>query len=166
MRSALANQPSLADRLIEPDPGVVVAPLAAPGLTGRAADGLDLILEGFLLHHGTARLLDMPHEARVLAGDYCYAHGLVQVAEAGDLRIIHQLADLVALSASLVAMDEPARLPDLWRATVASIAGGGDIDEALERAKDALRTDGDTAPLRALAATLPPTPEMDEVFDA
>lgn len=167
MRAALIAQPSLAERLVHPDPGSVVAPLAAPGLIGEPAHGLDLILEGFLLHHGTPRLLDMPPEARVLAGDYCYAQGLVQVARAGNLGVIRELADLVALSSSLVATGDRDRLADLWRVTAASIAcGDGDLRARLGDAKDALRTDGDVAPLRMLAATIPPTPELDEVFDA
>jgi len=167
VRAAFTAQPSLADRLVHPQPTAVVAPLAAPGLTGTAADGLELILEGFLLHHGEPRLLRMPEEGRVLAGDYCYAHGLVQVAQAGDLRIILELADLVALSASLVAMDERERLADLWRVTIASIAGDApDVMTRLAGAKDALRSDGETGPIRAIAETLPATPDLDEVFDA
>ena len=95
----------------------------APGLSTDHAAGLDLILEGFLLHHGRPRHLDLPDIGRrVLAGDYCYAHGLVWVAETGDLRIIELLADLVAMSAALVSTGDRDGLPPLWRTTIAAIA--------------------------------------------
>lgn len=165
MRQAFTTQPTLADRLVHPDPGNVVAPLAAPGLAGDAAAGLDMILEGFLLHHGRPRHLDIPGSKRILAGDYCYAHGLVHVASAGDLTVVRQLAELVALSASLVATGDRHALAPLWRATVAVIArGNGADDPALAAAKDALRARGDTAPLQAFADALPPTPELDEAL--
>lgn len=166
MRAAFASQPALAARLVEPDPGVVVAPLAAPGLDGDAADGLDLILEGFLLHHGRPRHLELPEVGRrVLAGDYCYAHGLVQVAATGNLAAVDQLADLVALSASLVATGDREALIPLWRAVVAAIANP-EADRVLELqdAKHALRTRGDCGPIGAIAAVLPDTPELDEAL--
>ena len=165
MRDAFAAQPALAATLVEPDPGQVVAPLAAPGLTGRCASGLDLILEGFLLHHGRPRHLMVDDGKRILAGDYCYAHGLVHVAQAGDLAVIALLADLVALSASLVATDDHASLPALWRTTVAVIAHPEDLaqEAALAAAKESLRA-GDVEPLRVLGANLPSTPELDEAL--
>ena len=53
--------------------------------TADQAVGLDLILEGFLLHHGApAPPRARPSPGReVLAGDYCYAHGLVRIADVG-----------------------------------------------------------------------------------
>lgn len=165
MRDAFTTQPALAAHLIEPSPGVVVAPLAAPGLTGESAHGLDLILEGFLLHHGRPRHLQLPESRRILAGDYCYAHGLVYVAQTGNLSVVAQLADLVALSSALVATGERDTLAPLWRATVAVIARGGEAQDLhLSAAKDALRGSGDTGPIRALAATLPHTPQLDEAL--
>ncbi len=164
MRAAFAPQPALAATLIEPDPGAIVAPLAAPALDGERADGLDLILEGFLLHHGSPRHLQVADGKRILAGDYCYAHGLVHVAKAGDLTVIALLADLVALSASLVATGDRDALPALWRSTVAVIARRERAQEAaLAAAKEALRA-GDTTPIRALGASLPHTPELDEAL--
>lgn len=166
MRQSLRSQLTLSARLIEPDPGLVVAPLAAPGLVGDAAVGLDFILEGFLLHHGSPRHLDISNGRRILAGDYCYAQGLVHVAGAGDLGVVEQLADLVALSSALVATGERDALAPLWRATVAVIARvGGPADTELAAAKDELRGRGSSARLRAFAATLPLTPELDEALD-
>ncbi|MGD9695636.1 MAG: hypothetical protein AB7V42_08255 [Thermoleophilia bacterium] len=166
MRSVLAEEPALAAELIEPAPEPLLAPLVAPPLTPHQAGGLDLILEGFLLHHGTPRHLARSGRGReVLAGDYCYAHGLVRIADAGDLFVIEALADLIALGAGLVATRRHEALLPLWRGTTAAIAtrGGPDADETARlfiAAQARLRTAGDPAGLEALAAGLPPTPGL------
>ena len=168
MREALATQLGLGESLVEPAPRLVAAPLAAPGLGPVHAVGLDLILEGFLLHHGRARHLDLPDAGRrVLAGDYCYAHGLVWIAAAGDLQIIELLADLVAMSASLVSTGARDGLAPLWRATIAAIAKGDPaFTSRLRQAKDALRTVSNTAAIRALVHDLPASPELEEALVA
>jgi hypothetical protein len=142
-----------------------------PPLSPEHAAGMDLILEGFLLHHGRPRHLDLPERGpRVLAGDYCYANGLVRVADAGDLFVIEALSDLISLGAGLAARGERSSLAPLWRATAAAIAasaGGGPTPENAARflaAKAALRVGGDAGPLTELAASLPPTPELDAAF--
>ncbi len=167
MRRALAREPALAGQLIEPEAAPLLAPFVSPPLDGHQAAGLDLILEGFLLHHGAARHLAPPEPGReVLAGDYCYAHGLVRVADSGDLFVIEALADLIALGAGLVAAGDRAALSPLWRATTAAIASraagdGGDVAARYLAAKRALRSEGDRGPLEALAARLPAIPELD-----
>ena len=168
MRRALATQPGLAGHLVEPAPALVAAPLAGTGLSTDHAAGLDLILEGFLLHHGTARHLNLPDAGRrVLAGDYCYAHGLVWVAEADDLRVIELLADLVAMSVALVSTGDRAGLTPLWRTTIAAIADRDPVfDERLRLAKDTLRTSCDCAGLHALAVGLPDAARLQEALDA
>ncbi len=168
MRQALATQPELASHLVEPAPPLVAAPLAGPGLSTDNAAGLDLILEGFLLHHGTARHLDLSDAGhRVLAGDYCYAHGLVWVAEAEDLRVIELLADLVAMSVALVSTGDRAALTPLWRTTIAAVS---DCDptfaERLRVAKNALRTTSDSTALHELAVGLPDAEGLREALDA
>lgn len=168
MREALVSQPGLAGCLVEPAPALVAAPLAGPGLDAAHAAGLDLILEGFLLHHGRARHLDLPDTGRrVLAGDYCYAHGLVWVAESGDLHVIDLLADLVAMSSALVSTGDRGSLVPLWRATIAAIADGDPaFSERLHAAKAVLRAGGDGAALHELAAGLPPAPALEEALHA
>lgn len=168
MREALATQLGLADNLVDPAPDLVVAPLAGPGLAPEHAAGLDLILEGFLLHHGRARHLDLPDAGRrVLAGDYCYARGLVWVAAAGDLQVIELLADLVAMSASLVSTGDRDGLAPLWRATVAAIARDDPaFTLQLRDAKDALRVSSDIGAITALAAGLPASPGLEEALVA
>ena len=168
MREALATQPGLAGNLVEPGPALVAAPLAVPGLSADHAAGLDLILEGFLLHHGTARHLDLPDAGRrVLAGDYCYAHGLVWVAQADDLAVIALLADLVAMSVALVSTGDRAGLTPLWRTTIAAVANRDPVfAERLRVAKDTLRTGSDSAALHELAIGLPDAQGLQEALDA
>lgn len=165
MREALAAEPSLAGRMIEPANPPLLAPLVHPPLTAEEAAGLDLILEGFLLHHGRPRLVAPEDRGReVLAGDYCYAHGLVRVARSGDLFVIAALAELIALSAGLVASSRREVLAPLWRATAIAIAAAepaSAIRSSYERATAALRASGDARPVARLAAPLPPTPELD-----
>ncbi|MEZ5079095.1 MAG: hypothetical protein R2878_00230 [Thermoleophilia bacterium] len=133
----LSAEPTLAGQLREASPPLLLAPLVRPRLSHDASVGVDLILEGFLAHHGTPRYLQAGDRvgAGVLAGDYCYATGLVAVAGDGDLTVIRVLADLVAVSAVLVSDGRHDRLAPFWSAAVATIAGprGPEVDAAWER---------------------------------
>lgn len=165
MRAIFAEQPALAECLRDPTPPGLLAPHVDPPLTRDEADGLDLILEGFLLHHGRPRLLGIADPGRrVLAGDFCYARGLVAVAAAGDLYVIEALADLIALSAGLVAQDARDDLPALWTGTVAAIAGDDDLRHAVGLAKRALKSGSDPAPMRHVAGALTPIPGLQEAL--
>ena len=170
MRAVLADEPALAAELMEPAAAPLLAPLVSPPLTPHEAAGLDLILEGFLLHHGHPRHLTPAGPGReVLAGDYCYAHGLVRITGAGDLFVVEALADLIALGAGLVAGGHRAALVPLWRGTTAAIAARrgpreAEVGALFLAAQRALRTDGDASGLATLAAELPPTPGLTEAL--
>lgn len=166
MRDLFTPEPALAGALIHPPAAPLLAPLVEDALAPDQAEGLDLILEGFLLHHGRPRHLDAPaHGTDLLAGDYCYATGLVRVAGAGDLGVIRALADLIATGAALAAADRRPALVPLWRGTVAAIARRRDPEAlaAHARAVDHLRAgrmDEAQVVLSVLAAELPPTPAL------
>lgn len=171
MRDALSAEPILAAGLIDGAPDPVLVPLACPPLPEAEAVGLDLILEGFLLHHGRPRQLSIDDPGRrVLAGDYCYAQGLVRMAASGDLVVIEELADLIALGAAAVADGRREALAPLWAGTLAAIRGrraGEDPDDLalkLSAAKRSLRLEGDPAPLAALADDLAHIDRFREVF--
>ena len=116
---------------IAPVSGALLGPLAEPRLGARASEGVDLILEGFLLHHGSPRKVNSPDlDHRLLAGDYCSATGLVRVAETGDLGAITALSRLIALSSAMVADGMREVLPALWRITAWTL---GQDDAARER---------------------------------
>ena len=172
MRSVLAEEVALADELIDPAADPLLAPLVTPPLEPDQAIGLDLILEGFLLHHGSPRHVAPAAPGRgVLAGDYCYAHGLVRITQAGDLFVVSALADLIALGAGLVAGGERGGLVPLWRATTAAIAARrgpreAEVERRFRAAQDALREGRGHRPLEELAHELPPTPGLAEALAA
>jgi len=120
----------------------------------RFALAAETIYEGYLLHYGRSRLFaaDGPDTA-VLLGDYLYAHGLVRLARVGDVEAVADLAELISLCTQLRAGGPCA--PELdgsaWAATCAALGTGRG---ELERARVALRLDGNAAPLAGLARAL------------
>ena len=118
----------------------------------RFALGIETIYEGYLLHYGRPRLFSAPErETNVLLGDYLYAHGLVRIAELGDVAVVSAVAELLSLCSQLRA--EPgvrSGLPDgtAWAATVALL---GAADGRLARSRAALRERADPTELARLA---------------
>ena len=173
VRETLGAEGALAAALAPRPAPPLLAPLVTPPLEPRQADGLDMILEGFLLHHGRPRhLVPADRAAAVLAGDYCYAAGLIRIAAAGDLFHVRALADLIAMGSALVAAGRRDGLAPLWRATAAAMAarsGGGGAPAAGDyRAGCELMRGGEVAAgvrrLERLAAAVPSTPELSEVL--
>ena len=114
----------------------------------RYALGLESIYEGYLLHYGRPRLFaPADSDTAILLGDYLYAHGLVRIAAHGEVAVVADLAELVSLCAQLRA-EEREGDGAAWAGT-AGLLGAG--DGRLERARAALRLDGDPGPLLALA---------------
>ncbi|MBW3592127.1 MAG: hypothetical protein KY396_00350, partial [Actinobacteria bacterium] len=80
--------------------------------------------EGYLLHYGRPRLFAPPDgDAAVLLGDYLYAHGLVRVAELGDVAAVADLAELLSVCAYLRADGRPGD-GAAWAASIALLAEG------------------------------------------
>ena len=114
----------------------------------RFALGVESIYEGYLLHYGRARLFDpVDPDTSILLGDYLYAHGLVRVAGQGDVRVVADLAELLALCAHLRAEGQPGDGP-AWAATIALL---GRVEERLPEARTTLSQSADPAPLLRLA---------------
>jgi hypothetical protein len=109
------------------------------------------IYEGYLLHYGRPRLFTPPDDATaVLLGDYLYAHGLVRLARHENVGAVSDLAELISLCTQLRAENaSPAADGAAWAATAALLGSG---DARLERARAALRLQGDPGALHALAA--------------
>ena len=103
----------------EPELEAVFSPLADE----RYALGLETIYEGYLVHYGTSRLFD-PEDPNValLLGDYLYAHGLVRIAELGDVEAIRELAELIARCAHLRAEGAPGD-GEVWAETAERLDG-------------------------------------------
>jgi hypothetical protein len=108
----------------------------------RYALGLETIYEGYLVHYGRSRLFRPrdPDEA-LLLGDYLYAHGLVRIAELGDVDAIAALAELISHCAHLRAEGAPGD-GEAWLDTARSLG----------RTSDAVTQSPDPASERALAA--------------
>jgi hypothetical protein len=103
----------------------------------RYALALETIYEGYLLHYGRPRLFAPPdsHTA-LLLGDYLYAHGLVRIAEHGDVQAVSDLAALISLCAQLRA-DGSDGDGAAWASTTARlgahdhVANPADVERAL-----------------------------------
>jgi hypothetical protein len=97
----------------EPELEAVFSTLA----DARFALGLETIYEGYLVHYGTSRLFDAEDpDVALLLGDYLYAHGLVRIAELGDVEVVRELAELISRCAHLRAEEAPGD-GELWAET-------------------------------------------------
>jgi hypothetical protein len=138
-------------------------PLAVFSALGeeRYALGLETIYEGYLLHFGRPRLF-APKDAdtALLLGDYLYAHGLVRVADAGTVEAVADLAALISLCAQLRADGQPGD-GIAWAATAAALGTG-----LLDVPRRALRDDGDSGPLEALARDIVGDGPVEQAFRA
>ena len=99
--------------------------------------GLETIYEGYLVHYGRSRLFAPPdRDTALLLGDYLYAHGLVRIAETGDVKAVADLAELISRCAHLRAEGRDGDGPE-WISTSSSLGNGAAVvasDEAVETA--------------------------------
>ncbi len=122
VHAAVAESPLWAGSLRPPDEReheIVFSPLAP----SAHALGLETIYEGYLVHYGRSRLFAPPdRDTALLLGDYLYAHGLVRVAETGDVKAVADLAELISRCAQLRAegLDGDG---EEWVATSSSLGG-------------------------------------------
>jgi hypothetical protein len=88
--------------------------------------GVEMIREGYLLHHGRSRLFDQDDpDLALLTGDYLYAAGLVEICRTGDLDAVRTLARLIAECAARRGDGLPGDDDALWDAAVASLGRTG-----------------------------------------
>ena len=89
----------------------------------RFALALETIYEGYLVHYGRSRLFAPPGiDEAILLGDYLYAHGLVRMADTGELDAVAALAQLISTCAHLRAEDA-AGDGDAWVETCVRLGG-------------------------------------------
>jgi hypothetical protein len=112
----------------------------------RYSLAIETIYEGYLVHYGRPRLfVATDRDVSLLLGDYLYAHGLVRVAERGDVAAVDDLAHLISLCAQCRADGRPGD-GHAWAATAAALGEG-----RLAHARAALRDRADAADLHAVA---------------
>jgi hypothetical protein len=129
---------------------------AGPRAAGREDDYallVEAIVEGYLQHYGTGRVVRPEDpDLALLAGDRLYALGLARLAELGDLAAVAELADVISLAAQAHAEGDPDRAGAIWQAGAAAV-GHGTAPE-LAAAKAAARA-GQPDAAAALRAAVP-----------
>jgi hypothetical protein len=142
MAAALADADGLPAEL-----GATAA--AGPRAAGREDDYallVEAIVEGYLQHYGTGRVVRPEDpDLALLAGDRLYALGLARLAELGDLAAVAELADVISLAAQAHAEGDPERAravghgsdPEHAAAKAAARAGEPDAAAALRAATTA-----------------------------
>lgn len=142
---ASAESALWADALV-PDRERRCEPVFSPLAPEELGLGIETIYEGYLVHYGRPRLFaPVDDHTGLLLGDYLYAHGLVRIAETGNVAAVADLAELISLCAQARAEGRPGD-GAAWVAT-ASLLGADGLDVA----REALRTDGDPTELEAAA---------------
>ena len=95
--------------------------------------GLETIYEGYLVHYGRPRLFEpADDETALLLGDYLYAHGLVRIADTGELDAVIALAELISTCAHLRAEQAPGD-GEAWIGAVRRL-GGDPAPDVVEQA--------------------------------
>jgi hypothetical protein len=156
---AAAAESPLWKAALRPSEQRELVPVFSPLSTPRFALAVETIYEGYLLHYGEPRLFEPADgDVAVLLGDYLYAHGLVRLADLRDVDAVADLAELISLCTQLRAepRENGAEVVDgiAWAATTSVLGRGG---RRLERARAALRLEGDPEQLDRLArASAPP----------
>jgi hypothetical protein len=117
---AAADSPLWAAALVEGE--------ALPAFAGRLPAshllGVEMIREGYLMHHGLARLFTQDDaDLSLLTGDYLYAAGLVEICSTGDLAAVETLAELIAACSRARGEGRPlAEDEALWDAALAKLS--------------------------------------------
>jgi hypothetical protein len=123
---------TLAQHVREPDgpatPGPPQKAAAGPRAAGREAEYellLEMILEGSLLHYGSARVIrTADRDLALLLGDQLYAMGLARLAALGDLEAVAVLADVISQLAQAHAEGDGARTGAIWEAGAVAVGWG------------------------------------------
>ena len=135
---AAAESTLWADCLL-PDSERDRSPVFSPLGEARYALGLETIYEGYLLHYGRPRLfVPADRHTALLLGDYLYAHGLVRIADTGNVDAVAELAGLISLCAHLRAEQKEGD-GEAWAATSVALSSAPPDDGALDRALAAHR---------------------------
>jgi hypothetical protein len=135
------------------------AAAAGPRAAGREAEYellVEAIYEGYLLHYGSPRIVDVGEaDLGLLAGDRLYALGLARLVSLGDTSAVAELADTITLSALAQGSGDEPLADAVWAAGARAVGWGP--SELHRKAKElvcagspdaleAMRTSAATAP--------------------
>ena len=136
--AAAASESSLWGEALRPSDEQQREPVFSALGPARHAVGLETIYEGYLVHYGRSRLFSPPdRDTALLLGDYLYAHGLVRIAETGDVKAVSELAELISRCAHLRAEGLQGD-GEAWAATSRSLGDGAAVAVSDEAVGDAL----------------------------
>jgi len=151
MATLLAPAPQNGERPHEQSSAAARIACEGPRTDGREGEYellIEAIYEGYLLHYGVPRVLEVPEaDLGLLAGDRLYAIGLARLVGLGDTLAVAELADTITLSALAqgAGMEELAEA--VWAAGARAVGWGA--SDAHRSAKDLLLA-GDPAALDAM----------------
>jgi hypothetical protein len=141
-----ARESALWEAALVPEDARSPEPVFSPLAPEAHALGVETIYEGYLVHYGRPRLFaPADDETALLLGDYLYAHGLVRIADTGDVAAVADLAELISRCAQARA-DERGGDGEAWAATAALLGR-----QAPDDVRDALRSRGEPHELERLA---------------
>jgi hypothetical protein len=96
---------------------------------------VEAIYEGYLLHYGSPRVVQVPEaDLKLLAGDRLYAIGLARLVELGDTLAVAELADTITLSALAQGSGSQTLADAVWDAGARAVGWG--TSDAHRHAKD------------------------------
>jgi hypothetical protein len=117
-------------------PAIVAA--RGPRAAGRREEYelvVEAIYEGYLLHYGAPRVVQVPEaDLRLLAGDRLYAIGLARLVQLGDTLAVAELADTITLSALAQGAGSGKLADAVWDAGARAVGWG--TSDAHRLAKD------------------------------
>lgn len=148
LRVLLSDEGGLIATLVAPAAGNGAAEGSPPTPAALAAEGpraegrredyellIEAIYEGYLLHYGAPRVLEVPEaDLGLLAGDHLYAIGLARLVDLGDTLAVAELADMITLSALAQGSGDTELADAVWTAGARAVGWGP--SEAHRRAKD------------------------------
>lgn len=116
-----SQESGLWEEALLPEPERTRSPVFSPLADERFALGIETIYEGYLAHYGRSRLFrPADGDTSLLLGDYLYAHGLVRIADVGDVDAVRELAELISRCAYLRA-DELGGDGEAWAQTASRL---------------------------------------------
>jgi hypothetical protein len=161
MATLVCSAPLEGSRAKDPaSPGSLAA--EGPRAAGRREEYellVEAIYEGYLLHYGVPRVMEVPEaDLRLLAGDQLYAVGLARLVELGDTVAVAELADTITLSALAQGSGEEDLADAVWAAGARAVGWGPSEEHSRAKALVCAGSPEAIEAMRTSARGLPASP--------